>query len=44
MLRKICGPKRKEVAGSWRILHKEELYYLYFSPNIVKVIKSRRII
>jgi hypothetical protein len=40
MLR-IFGPKREE-DGSWRKLHNDELHNLYFSPNIVRVIKSRR--
>jgi hypothetical protein len=40
-LRKIFGPKREEV-GSWRKLHNDELHSLYSSPNIVRVIKSRR--
>jgi len=31
------------VAGGWRILHKEELHNLYNSPNIIKVVKSRRV-
>jgi hypothetical protein len=39
-LRRIFGPKRDEVTGKWRILHKEELHDLY-SPNIVQMIKSR---
>jgi hypothetical protein len=39
--RNIFGPKRDEVTGEWRRLHKEELYGLY-SPNIFWVIKSRR--
>jgi hypothetical protein len=38
---KICGPKRKE-NGSWRKLHDDKLHSLYSSPNIVRVIKSRR--
>jgi hypothetical protein len=38
----ICGPKREE-DGSWRKLHNDELHSLYFSPNIVTVIKSRRL-
>jgi hypothetical protein len=42
MLRKIFGPKRDEVTGEWRRLHNEELYDLYYSPNIIGVIKSRR--
>ena len=36
------GPKRDEVTGEWRKLHKEELNDLYCSPNIVRVIKPRR--
>jgi len=42
VLRKIFGPKRNEVTGEWRKLHIEELNDLYSSPNIVRVIKSRR--
>jgi hypothetical protein len=38
--RNIFGPKREE-DGSWRKLHNDELHSLYFSPNIVRVIKSR---
>jgi hypothetical protein len=38
----IFGPKRDEVTGEWRKLHNEELHDLYCSPNIVQVIKSRR--
>jgi hypothetical protein len=41
VLRRIFGPKRKE-DGSWRKLHNDELHDLYSSPNIVRVIKSRR--
>ena len=43
VLRRIFGPKRDEVTGVWRKLHNEELNDLYSSPNIVRVIKSRRI-
>jgi len=42
VLRRIFGPRRDEVTGEWRRLHKEELNDLYSSPNIVRVIKSRR--
>jgi hypothetical protein len=41
VLRKISRPKREE-DGSWRKLHNDELHSLYSSPNIVRVIKSRR--
>jgi hypothetical protein len=41
VLRKIFGPKTEE-DGLWRKLHNDELYSLYSSPNIVRVIKSRR--
>jgi len=42
VLRKIFGPKRDEVTEEWRKLHNEELNVLYPSPNIARVIKSRR--
>jgi hypothetical protein len=38
----IFVPKREEVAEGWRRLHNEELRNLYLSPDIVRVIKSRR--
>jgi hypothetical protein len=41
VIRKIFEPKRDEVTGEWKRLHNEELYDLYFSPNIIRVIKSR---
>jgi hypothetical protein len=41
VLRKIFGLKTDEEAGEWRRLHNEELYYLYSSPDINWVIKSR---
>jgi hypothetical protein len=42
LLRRIFGPKRDEVTGEWRKLHNEELNDLYSSPDIVRVIKSRK--
>jgi hypothetical protein len=42
VLRKIFGPRRDEVTGDWRTLYNEELHSLYSSPNIIKMIKSRR--
>jgi hypothetical protein len=41
VLRTIFGP-RDEVMGDWRKLHNEELYNLYSSPNIIRMMKSRR--
>ena len=42
VLRRIFGPKRNGVTGEWRKLHNEELNDLYCSPNILRLIKSRR--
>ena len=36
------GPKREEIIGNWRRLHNEELRVLYFSPNIIRAMKPRR--
>jgi hypothetical protein len=43
VLRRIFGPKRDEVTGEWTKLHNEELNGPYSLPNIVRVIKSRRL-
>jgi hypothetical protein len=43
VLRRIFRPKREEVAGGWRRLHNEEIRSLYTSPNIIRVMKSRRL-
>ena len=43
VLRRIFGPKRDDVTVEWRRLHKKKLYAVYFSPNIIRVIKSRRL-
>jgi len=42
VLRRVFGPKRDAVTGEWRKLHNEELSDLYSLPNIVRVVKSRR--
>ena len=42
VLLRIFGPKSDEVTGEWRKLHNEELSDLYSLPNIVRVVKSRR--
>jgi hypothetical protein len=41
-LKRIVGPMTDEVIGEWRKLHNKELNDLYSSPNIIRVIKSRR--
>jgi hypothetical protein len=42
VLRRIFGPKRDDVTGDWRKLQNEELRNLYSSPNIIRMINSRR--
>jgi hypothetical protein len=42
VLRRIFGLKRDEVTDEWRKLHKKELHDLYFSPSIIRIIKSMR--
>ena len=42
VFRRVFGPKRGEVTGEWRKLHNEELSDLYSLPNILRVVKSRR--
>jgi hypothetical protein len=43
VLTRIFGPKKDEVIDEWRKLHNEELTDQYSSPNIIRVIKPRRI-
>jgi hypothetical protein len=43
VLRRMFGPKGDEMAGGWRKLNNEELYNLYPSPSIIRMIKSRRV-
>jgi len=43
VLKKIFRPNRDQVTEEWRRLHNEKLYYLYSSPNIIRVIKLKRI-
>jgi hypothetical protein len=42
VLRKVSGPTGGEIIGGWRELHEEELHNLYYSANIIRMIKSRR--
>jgi hypothetical protein len=42
VLRRIFGPRRDEVTGDWRKLHNDELHNFYSSPNIIRMIKSKR--
>jgi hypothetical protein len=42
VLGRVFGPKRDGARGEWRGLHNEELNDLYSSPNIIRVMKSRR--
>ena len=43
VLRRIFGPKRNKVTREWRRLHNKKFYFLYSSPNIIRVTKSRRL-
>ena len=43
MLRRIFRSKRDEVTGEWRRLHKVKVYALYFSPKIIRLMKSRKL-
>jgi hypothetical protein len=43
VLRRIFGPKRDEVTEDWKKFHNEELHILYSSPNIIRLIISRRV-
>jgi hypothetical protein len=42
MLIKIFGLKRDEIAGGWRQLHNEKLHNLFSSPNMIRLIKARK--
>ena len=42
VLREMFGSKRDEVIGKWRRLQSDELYYMYFSPNIIRTIQTKR--
>jgi hypothetical protein len=42
VLRRIFGPEKDKVTGGWRKLHNVELHNMYFSPSIIRMIKSRR--
>jgi hypothetical protein len=42
VLRRTFGPKTAEVRGGWGKLHNEDLHTLYFTPNIIRMMKSRR--
>jgi hypothetical protein len=42
VLRRVFGPRRNEVTGDWRKLHNKKLHNLYSSPNVIRMIKSRR--
>jgi hypothetical protein len=43
VLRKISEPNRKEVPGDWVRLHNECLHVMYFLPNVIWLIKSRKL-
>jgi hypothetical protein len=43
VFRRIFGSKRDEVTGWWRKLHCAELSHLYSLPNIIRMIKSKRV-
>jgi hypothetical protein len=44
VFRRIFGSERDEVTGGWRKQHNEELHYLYSTPSIIRIIKSRMMI
>jgi len=43
LLGQVLCPENQEVTGDWKKLHSEELHDLYYSPNIIWVVKSKRI-
>jgi hypothetical protein len=44
VLRRIFGPKKNEIIGGCRKLHNAELHYMYSSPNIIRMMMSRKMI
>jgi hypothetical protein len=42
VLRRIFGPKRFKIIGGWRKIHNDELRTFHYSPNIIRIIKSKR--
>jgi hypothetical protein len=42
VLRRIFGSKKDEIVRDWKKLHNQELHNLYSSPNVIRIIKSRR--
>jgi hypothetical protein len=43
ILKRIFRPKRDKIIGGWRTMHNEKLHNLYPSPNIIRMLKSRRV-
>jgi hypothetical protein len=43
-LRRISAPRRDKLTGGWIKLHNKQVHYLHFSPSIIRLVKSRRMI